>query len=310
MDKLTEDMNKQFEQDKEIYDSEIDLSLNIDYSDDDMIVIDSVRDIVDNSLVRVKMNGILVCFDGSAMVDINHKQVIIKKNQLVIFAPNTLFNNFLFSVDFKCKLILLTNRIIQHFLRPYLRVWNQVMYMNELKVRDLTEIDMAFVNKMCEMMSFCKQYTSNPYRTEIIKSTVLGGLLGLCGILSLEQKDKDTDFKPHGNEVFPRFLEMLQNCKVKHKPVSEYASKLCITPKYLTTLCKQNSGKTAMQWIEEYTLADIDYYIRSTNLSVKEISNLLGFPNTSFFGKYFKEHFGMSPKRFRNAQAQKKNEAE
>lgn len=64
-------------------------------------------------------------------------------------------------------------------------------------------------------------------------------------------------------------------------------------------VCKQHSGKTALQWIEEYTLADIDYYLRSTDRSIKEVANILGFPNASFFGKFVKEHFGISPMSYR-----------
>lgn len=81
-----------------------------------------------------------------------------------------------------------------------------------------------------------------------------------------------------------------------------YASQLFISPKYLTIICKKNSDKTANDWIREYTLADISYYLRNTELSVKEISIKLGFPNTSFFGKYVKEHFGCTPLAYRSKQ--------
>ena len=78
-----------------------------------------------------------------------------------------------------------------------------------------------------------------------------------------------------------------------------YADELCITPKYLSVVCKNNSGKTASEWITEHLLEDIRYYLRQTDMSIKEVSHQLGFPNTSFFGKYVKEHFGMTPIQFR-----------
>ena len=65
-------------------------------------------------------------------------------------------------------------------------------------------------------------------------------------------------------------------------------------------VCKQHSGKTALQWIEEYTIADIDYYICNTDKSMNEICNIHGFPNASFFGKYVREHLGMTPLEYRN----------
>ena len=92
---------------------------------------------------------------------------------------------------------------------------------------------------------------------------------------------------------------MLQQNEVKHKPVDFFAQQLCITPKYLSIVCKRHSNKTAIEWITEYTLSDITYYLRSTNKSIKEISGILGFSNTSFFGKYVREHFKMSPLKYR-----------
>ena len=46
-------------------------------------------------------------------------------------------------------------------------------------------------------------------------------------------------------------------------------------------------------------LEDIRDYLKSTDHSIKEICNILGFPNTSFFGKYVKAHFGLTPVQFR-----------
>jgi AraC-like DNA-binding protein len=55
-----------------------------------------------------------------------------------------------------------------------------------------------------------------------------------------------------------------------------------------------------MQWINEYVMEDIRYYLKETPLTIKEISTTLGFPNLSFFGKYTKRNLGMSPKEYRN----------
>ena len=38
----------------------------------------------------------------------------------------------------------------------------------------------------------------------------------------------------------------------------------------------------------------------NTDLSIKEIATKLNFPTQSFFGKYFKQYVGISPKEYRN----------
>ena len=100
---------------------------------------------------------------------------------------------------------------------------------------------------------------------------------------------------------FQRFLDLLHATDVKRRKVESYANELCISPKYLTAVCKKNSGKTANEWITEHVLEDIRYYLKQTDLSLKQICDRLGFPNQSFFGKYVKDHFGMTPMEFRNS---------
>ena len=60
-----------------------------------------------------------------------------------------------------------------------------------------------------------------------------------------------------------------------------------MSPNYLTKVTREVSGKTALEWIREYTEAYVRYYLLNTDLSVKEIAEELGFPNLSFFGKYY-----------------------
>jgi YesN/AraC family two-component response regulator len=44
---------------------------------------------------------------------------------------------------------------------------------------------------------------------------------------------------------------------------------------------------------------DIKHMLKNTNLSIKEITDELNFPNMSFFGKYCRNHFGISPSEYR-----------
>lgn len=47
--------------------------------------------------------------------------------------------------------------------------------------------------------------------------------------------------------------------------------------------------------IDRYVIRDIEYLLRHTQKSLKEIAFELGFPSISFFGKYVRRHFGVSP---------------
>ena len=99
--------------------------------------------------------------------------------------------------------------------------------------------------------------------------------------------------------LFRRFLELLATRHIKHQLIETYAQELFVSANYLTKVCRKISGKTAMQWVREYTEADIRYYLLNTDRSITEICDDLGFPSLSFFGKYCRRAFAMSPTEFR-----------
>lgn len=103
--------------------------------------------------------------------------------------------------------------------------------------------------------------------------------------LNLTQKDY----------LFRSFIELLTNLDVKPRNVQWYADRLNVTSKYLSAVCKKVSGRTAFQWINDSVQKDIVYWLQSSDRSIKEIVHLLQFPNNSFFCKYCRQHFGMSP---------------
>ena len=102
-----------------------------------------------------------------------------------------------------------------------------------------------------------------------------------------------------GELLFKKFIEMLATYDGSERSVKAYADRLCVTPKYLSTVCKTVSGKTALEWIHDFLADAITRNLKYTEGSIKEISDVLGFPNMSFFGKFVKTRFGMSPKEYR-----------
>ena len=115
--------------------------------------------------------------------------------------------------------------------------------------------------------------------------------------------DRFADFRQQpysaGSNVFRNFLSLLSSSYPKSRSVSYYADKLCLTPKYLSTVCKEASGETASELINRYVVKDIDFLLKQRGRSIKEICNELEFPNLSFFGRYVKKHLGLSPKQYR-----------
>ena len=72
-----------------------------------------------------------------------------------------------------------------------------------------------------------------------------------------------------------------------------------ITPRYFSTIIKEKSGNSALQWIVQMVITEAKQLLEGSDLSIKEIADQLNFPTQSFFGKYFKQYVGISPKEYR-----------
>ncbi|HEY4784564.1 MAG TPA: helix-turn-helix domain-containing protein, partial [Bacteroidales bacterium] len=96
-----------------------------------------------------------------------------------------------------------------------------------------------------------------------------------------------------------KFLTSVQKNYKEHRGLEFYANELCLTPKYLSKLIKENSGTTANEWINNYVILEAKALLKSTNMTIQQISLELNFESQSFFGKYFKRIVGLSPKEYR-----------
>lgn len=275
--------------------------IQVGYSDNDIVIIDSIQKFAEISAAHVSMNAIAICTQGKVQGTLNGKTIELHKNQVAIIPQNVVVTDLMVSPDFDLKAMFFTNRILQSFLREKMPIWNEVVYIRRLNVVTLEDDDMQFYTYFYEMLRMCFYRGDNhPFRTDIIRSLLRAAILGLCG--GLKQRILADEVSPEtsiANNHFQRFLDLLHSVVVKHRTVEWYASELCISPKYLSAICKKHSGKTANEWITEHVLEDIRYYLKQTDYSIKQICDLLGFPNPSFFGKYVKEHFGMTPGQLR-----------
>ncbi|MBP3773841.1 MAG: AraC family transcriptional regulator [Bacteroidaceae bacterium] len=268
-------------------------NIAVDYSDDDIIIIDNIKKLVEPSPTRLKMNLIAIVVGGRAQVDMNGQSIELGERQLLLCPPNVVFSNFMISPDFEFKALFCTNEILQSFLREKINIWNEVMYIHKAHVVTMDESDIEYFSRFYDLLRlYIDRMTGNPYRSEIIQSIIRGAILGLCGSLKLMLPHEKPSRMDQNRNLFQRFLNLVNSSSVKYGKVSDYAAKLCVTPKHLSTSCRKASGRPASEWIEESVKEDIRYCLISTDLSVSQISDKLGFPNPSFFCKYVREHFG------------------
>ena len=110
--------------------------------------------------------------------------------------------------------------------------------------------------------------------------------------LSQDKKDK----------IFQNFVITLFRYYQQERDVTFYASKQYLSSRYFSAVIKEKSGSTALQWIVQMVITEAKQLLENSDLTIKEIATKLNFPTQSFFGKYFKQYVGVSPKEYRNKQ--------
>jgi AraC-type DNA-binding domain-containing proteins len=140
-------------------------------------------------------------------------------------------------------------------------------------------------------------HTENAGR-DICAADLLRSFLGEAGFyISRHIRYDSENVRP---SVMSRFLALVQANYKSHRDVGFYAKKVSLSTSQLYRKVKEESGKSAKDWIDEYALSEAKSLLSSTSLSVEEIADMLGFQSQSFFGKYFKRLSGMSPTGYRS----------
>lgn len=167
------------------------------------------------------------------------------------------------------------------------------------------------VNK--DQMSFCSKYfhllkdilaSDSSTKMEAVKPLVESLLHVMAGIINDSSDASDSSLKGQQtrlNMLFERFMSLVSEYHTSERNMSFYADRLGMTPKYLSKLIKDVSGRSAPEWINAFVIQEAKSMLKYTDDSVKEIVFKLNFVSPSVFFKFFKAQTGMTPSEYRNS---------
>jgi AraC family transcriptional activator of pobA len=81
--------------------------------------------------------------------------------------------------------------------------------------------------------------------------------------------------------------------------VNSLAAALHLSPRYLSDLLKQETGKTAIELIHIFLITEAKNLLKVTDNSISETAYKLGFENLPYFSRLFKKEVGLSPNQFK-----------
>ena len=100
-------------------------------------------------------------------------------------------------------------------------------------------------------------------------------------------------------EIFIGFIRLLPLHFAEHHDIPFYASKLHITPVYLSRVVRQVAGRTVIDYINQMLLMEATFLLQTSKLSITQIADRLHFADTPSFSKFFLRMKGVTPREYR-----------
>lgn len=146
-----------------------------------------------------------------------------------------------------------------------------------------------------------RESPAHPLQQSFAKSQMETLLYILYSHLQETETDGDEPADHRSQEIYSRFLDLLETHAPQHRDVAFYASELCVTPRYLARLVKSAGGKNVSELIGAQLLREARRLIRTKRYTMLYISEYLSFSSPSQFGRWFKLQTGLSPKEYQRS---------
>lgn len=269
------------------------------YREQDIRLVTAFDELADMDTSQLDGYMILACDGGKMDVDVNGARVHLDTWEALILPPHTRLTNYMMSPQIRCDLAVLNADTVRNLLGCHIDEWNRAVYMNKSNHIRTDEESRRQFEGYTSLLEFKLTQTDRRYNREVVRSILRSILFDYLELMTVVVPTGETSVEGQRKVLFQQFLELLSMSHVKHQPVDTYAQELCVSPGYLTKVCKDLSGKTPMKWIREYTAQDVRYCLTNSDRSVKEICKDLGFQDLSFFSKFCRRAFGCSSTAYR-----------
>ena len=259
-----------------------------------------------NSLVEtnalpgtVAAYGYTIVLQGWITMLYNDHEVYYTKDDLIIYTPGMVVSVINISDDYR-GICLVADKDFA-FESPTMRDAIRAAYLPAVELREprltLAEDDNLH---LMELMGIIRRYllsAGHPFRSECLRTTYGLFLLELNAIQ--ERTIRDRRFPKRIEELFFDFLRLVPIHFADRHDVAFYASQLCITPRYLSQIVREVSGRTVVDYINQMLLMEASYLLQQTSLPIVQIADRLHFSETASFTRFFTRMKGMTPREFR-----------
>lgn len=239
----------------------------------------------------------IVMMSGEAKLSINLTEYVIRPNDVVVFSPETAIDLVDYTERAMAYMIAFSKSFVNEIQIDLATSLPVYMRFGKVPVLHASAEDVGEIRQVFQLIKTMLRSDKERYRHEIIRTLFT---TAFYIITDLNQRECPSNrAKGRGEVIFEEFMSLLQQYNKQERNVAFYAKRMNITPKYLSAIIKEVSGKTAARWIDESVILEAKTLLKYSGMSIQEIAYHLNFCTQSFFGKYFKQHTGYSPSRYK-----------
>lgn len=239
-----------------------------------------------------------ICRTGSATLVWNDQTVNITEGSMFMNFGDSMITDVKMSPDFSATAIVMSHEFLRESVLPLMHLWPYLLFLMESPVVKLERRELLRLTATYNLVVERLQQTDHSFRREATVACLQAVCYDVCDFLK-RKVPQGEHLQPRSYALFDQFVRLVAMNYVEHRDVQWYANEMQITPKYLSEVVKEVSGRTSSQWITNVVVTEIKDLLRNSDLSIKEIAVEMNFPNQSFLGKYFKNVVGISPGDFR-----------
>lgn len=250
-----------------------------------------------NMPFRIRFTMILLCRNGYLRIRTQMKEYILTRGSMLLVMEGAIGECLEISEDIKVIMMAFSDRfkVMETGFRPSMEILDKVEKHPCLKLSE-QELDdiMALYTMMRHRMEESGFMAIEELATSCLTTFFyyISQHITEAGISKLNPSGR-------AETIHNDFLELVEGYSLKHRDIAFYADRLCITPKYLSRMVREASGRGPKEWINIRIILEAEVLLRDRSRSIQEISEILGFPNQSFFGTFFRKMKGMSPSSYR-----------
>ena len=273
---------------------------------DELVLMENIGT-VPSGVVCLQNHGVLFFItEGRAQLEYDGHVVQLQKNDLFLYMVHSTAANFMASSDFNCRQIWFGRAELFN-----IDIYKQISVadMSNLKLNPVVHLkgdDIKLCDTYFQLLRDRMKFSTSVLTPDIVRMLFGTILLEMLSIMrrnseqmAEEVQHEDINSSLHKKRIVDDFMRLVEESDGRIRRVDDFASQLNVTPKYLSTILKEVMNRRPSTYIQLYTLKAIERRLRFTDMTMQEIANDLNFPNPSFFGKYCKEHLGMTPLEYR-----------